>query len=244
MLAANGQASSYLLLSYCVAVTILLFCFNAPAPRLPHFSFSETEFENAIVENATVHNDTTPEFRDFPKKIWQTARTDLLQLPNNVQQAIGSWYQQNPGYRYESFTQQNGKSYVAEHYAHKPHIAETFADIEDGMLQADLVQYLFLLEHGGIYTDLDTICLKPIDTWIPLEYNKKANLVLGIEGDSLGGDIIDGFTYPVQFATWTMMVKPGHFVLEMIVDHVCVSTIKPTVAFGITRSTTKAFFLH
>ena len=88
------------------------------------------------------------------------------------------------------------------------------------MLQADLVQYLFLLENGGIYTDLDTICLKPIDTWIPSEYKDKANLVLGVEGDSLGDELIDGFTYHVQFATWTMMVKPGHFVMQMIVDRV------------------------
>ena len=219
MLGTNGQVSSYFLLSYCVFVTILLFCFNAPAPRLPHFS-SHSEVETATAENSTTHNDTAPETRDFPKKIWQTARTDLLRLPHDVQTSIVSWYTQNPGYRYESFTQENGKSYVAEHYTHKPHIAETFAAIKDGMLQADLVQYLFLLESGGIYTDLDTICLKPIDTWIPLEYKDKANLVLGIEGDSLGDGLIDGFTYPVQFATWTMMVKPGHFVMEMIVNRV------------------------
>lgn len=89
------------------------------------------------------------------------------------------------------------------------------------MLRADLVQYLFLLHDGGIYTDLDTICLQPISAWIPPKYEKAdIGLVLGIEGDSLGGDIISGFSHPVQFATWTMAVKPGHFMIEMIIERV------------------------
>lgn len=89
------------------------------------------------------------------------------------------------------------------------------------MLRADLVQYLFLYHHGGVYTDLDTICLSPIDTWIPHQFsNSTINLVLGIEGDALGGDIIPGFTYPVQFATWTMAVQPRHFIIRKIIDRV------------------------
>lgn len=89
------------------------------------------------------------------------------------------------------------------------------------MLHADLVRYLLLYHHGGVYTDLDTVCLSSIDTWIPPQFsNSTINLILGIEGDALGGDIIPGFTYPVQFATWTMVVQPGHFIIRKIIDRV------------------------
>lgn len=219
MLAPSSQYFNYAQLSYCVLVTLFLFYYNIPSPRLPQFSISQANL-TASYENSTAQN-ASLEHKDFPRKIWQTIRTDLLKVTPDTARAITSWYEKNPNYRYESFTQENGKSYVRERYAHKPDIVETFDAIQDGMLQADLVQYLFLLENGGVYTDLDTFCLKPIDTWIPEEFKNKANLVLGIEGDSLGGDIIPGFTYHVQFATWTMMVKPGHFVLELIVKRVC-----------------------
>ncbi|MDI1487095.1 MAG: hypothetical protein OHK93_006363 [Ramalina farinacea] len=153
----------------------------------------------------------------FPRKLWQTSPNNAhVGSEPNVQQ----WLAANPSHRYERITATNGDDYVREHYAHDPNIVKTFTDLQDGMLRADLVQYLFLLAEGGVYTDMDTTCLQPISSWVPAEYATKTDLVLGIEGDSLGGDLIPGFTYHVQFATWTMMVKPGHFILKMIVERV------------------------
>lgn len=134
--------------------------------------------------------------------------------------AVMSWLEKNPHYRYERITQTNDEGYVREKYAHRPDIVEATLDLQDNMLRADLIQYIFLLAEGGIYTDLDTVCLKPIDSWIPAELKSKTNLVLGIEGDCLGGDLVQGFSQCVQFATWTMMVKPGHFVLNLILERV------------------------
>jgi mannosyltransferase OCH1-like enzyme len=31
---------------------------------------------------------------------------------------------------------------------------------------ADLMRYEILLEHGGVYVDADTICIKPLDDWL------------------------------------------------------------------------------
>jgi len=127
----------------------------------------------------------------------------------------------NPSHIYTLITASRGLSYVRENYAHRPSLVADFLDLQDPMLRADLVQYLFLLKDGGIYTDLDTICLKPISAWIPPQFDKAdIGLILGIEGDSLGGEIISGFSHPVQFATWTMAVKPAHFMIEMIIERV------------------------
>ena len=154
---------------------------------------------------------------DFPSKLWQTSRTfDNPSTDSSVQ----SWLQKNPGHRYERITQSNDANYLRETITNDPHLLDTAISLNDGMLRADLIQYIFLYAEGGTYTDMDTVCLKPIDSWLSDDLKSHANLVVGIEGDCLGGEWIAGFSHCVQFATWTMMVKPGHFVMKIILDHV------------------------
>ena len=112
----------------------------------------------------------------------------------------------------------NDDGYVREKLGHTPKSVNTLVHLKDGLLRADLVRYMLLVAEGGIYTDIDTICLKPIDTWVPAHLKKEVNLVLGIEGDCLGGELISGFSQCVQFAIWTMMAKPGHFIMKDIMN--------------------------
>ena len=172
--------------------------------------------------------------RTFPKKLWQTSRT--FESPGN-EVAIQSWLDKNPNHRYERITQQNDEEYVRSSERLPPAAVSTLLQLKDGMLRADLVQYLFLYAEGGVYTDLDTVCLKPITSWIPASIKEEdVNLVIGIEGDCLGGDLIDGFSHCVQFATWTLMVKPGHVIMESIMNHV----VAQIGALAATQNTTIA----
>ena len=88
------------------------------------------------------------------------------------------------------------------------------------MLRADILRYLILYAHGGIYTDVDTVCLKPFSTWIPAAFKNKTNVIVGIEGESLGGPIIEGFSHHVGIGQWTVAAKPGHFMLERVIERV------------------------
>ncbi|MCJ1279638.1 hypothetical protein MMC21_007462 [Puttea exsequens] len=135
-----------------------------------------------------------------------------------MQPLVLSWLDKNPSYKYERLTQATESTWVRRHFTHRTDIISTFTALRDGILRADLERYLFLYASGGIYTDLDTECLKPISSWIPAAYKNCTNLVLGIEGDSLGGPPIDGFTYQVQFSTWTIMAKPRHYLVEQIMN--------------------------
>lgn len=48
------------------------------------------------------------------------------------------------------------------------------------ILKADFFRYLILFARGGVYTDIDTVSLKPIDEWISNNekyLNKKIILV-------------------------------------------------------------------
>ena len=157
---------------------------------------------------------------EFPRKIWQTARTGLPALDQNTQGGIRSWLDMNEEQRYELITKESSASYVREHFSHRRELLEDFLSLQDGLLRADLVRYLLLFAEGGTYTDLDTICLKPISQWIPADIKSKVNLVFGVEGDSLDGALIPGFSHPVQFASWTILAKPRHMIMGMIVNRV------------------------
>ena len=94
----------------------------------------------------------------FPRKIWQTSRTGPAGLEADDRKAIQSWVKINQKHRYEIVTQHSAESYVRDKFPHRPDIAETFVDLQDPILRADLIRYLVLLGDGGVYSDLDVRC--------------------------------------------------------------------------------------
>ena len=160
------------------------------------------------------------EANEFPLKIWQTAKNAVTALSIDTQWTIQTWIEQNPKHRYEMISDGSSESLIEQTFRQKPEIVRDFLAIQDPVLRADIFRYLVLYAHGGIYTDVDTVCLKPFDTWVPAAFKDKANVIVGIEGDSLGGPIIEGFSHPVGIGQWTLAAKPGHFMLERVIESV------------------------
>lgn len=85
-------------------------------------------------------------------------------------------------------------------------------------MKADLIRYLAMLARGGVYSDMDTSCLVPIDDWIPADLrNETINAVVGIEYDDTTYHM---FVRPISFSQWTLMAKPGHALFETAVRRV------------------------
>ncbi|KAL9122957.1 MAG: hypothetical protein Q9187_000482 [Circinaria calcarea] len=157
---------------------------------------------------------------DFPRKIWQTSKTSPAGLDHMDRTSIQSWTKMNQKWRYEIITQYSAESYVRDRFSHRRDIEETFTDLQDPILRADLIRYLVLLGDGGVYSDIDTKSLKPIEDWVPAAYKDHANIVVGIEYDRLEGNRWIDWTLDLQFCTWAIMAKPGHPLLEMTVNRV------------------------
>ncbi len=69
---------------------------------------------------------------------------------------------------------------------------------------------MLLESEGGIYSDLDTTALTPIDDWIPRRLKPAIRAVVGIAYDCGDGDG-DGETSPgLEFSQWTMAASRGH----------------------------------
>ncbi|KAL9069922.1 MAG: hypothetical protein Q9161_005236 [Pseudevernia consocians] len=83
----------------------------------------------------------------------------------------------------------NAESYVKDRFSHRPDIEETFVDLQDPILRADFIRYLVLLGDGGMYSDIDTTSLIPIDDWVPSAYVNKQNLT-GMTESKLVGDVL------------------------------------------------------
>lgn len=196
------------LLIYCLISTF--FCIRFIDLAEHNFNACEHPF-TSLARN--VSSTASP----FPRKIWQTSRTSAASLEADDRKAIQSWVKSNQKHRYEIVTQHSAESYVRDKFAHRQDIVETFIDLQDPILRADLIRYLVLLADGGVYSDIDTMSLKPIEDWVPATYQNEANLVIGIEYDSLGKGRWVDWTLDLQFATWAVMAKPGHLFLEIII---------------------------
>ena len=207
----NGRYIVYALLFYCVVTT--LYC-------LPSLSFVRQRSRSRQKVILPQDSHSSSQGHDFPLKIWQTAKNGVPTLDYEAQWPIRSWLEQNPKHRYEMVTDGSSEIYVVKTFAEKPEVVHDFLALQDPVFRADFLRYLFLYGDGGIYSDLDTICLRPFDTWIPTGFKNQTNLIIGIEGDSLGGPIIAGFSHPVGLGQWTLAAKPGHIMLERMIERV------------------------
>lgn len=127
-------------------------------------------------------------------------------------------------------TDLSGDAYIKGNFAHRPDIVEAFLALPFPILKADFLRYLLLFNEGGVYSDLDVSCEDiPIRDWIPAEYKRNASVVVGWEFDVGWGD-----SFTREFATWTLMAKPGSPHIAMVVDDILEGLHEKTKEYNIT----------
>lgn len=85
-----------------------------------------------------------------------------------------SWKNMNPDWEYKFWTDEDNERLVRDHY---PMFWETFQNIEIGVVKSDLCRLLYLHKYGGIYADMDFICLKDLEPLLVSPFGD--NIVLG-----------------------------------------------------------------
>jgi alpha 1,6-mannosyltransferase len=126
----------------------------------------------------------------------------------------------NLGY-FSTLVGQNGaNAFVRHHFSNEPRIVEAYNSLPNAGMKSDLLRYLILDAEGGVYTDTDTVALKPIDVWVPPGLRDQVRLILGIEFDRRDGSPWADISHWVQFCQWTIAAAPGHPVFRKMVDRV------------------------
>lgn len=120
---------------------------------------------------------------------------------------------------------------VAKHlirylYESIPEVLEAYNAMPLPVLKADFFRYLILLARGGIYSDIDTMALKPATEWIGSAFKPShLGLVIGIEADPDRPDWKDWYSRRIQFCQWTIQSKRGHPILRNIVSKITKETL-------------------
>ena len=95
----------------------------------------------------------------IPRIIHQTWKDN--EVPAEWLQAAESWKTHHPDWEYRLWTDNDNLQLVRKHY---PNLLERYTKLPYGILRADIARILILHKHGGVYADLDTECLRPLDS--------------------------------------------------------------------------------
>jgi hypothetical protein len=95
----------------------------------------------------------------IPKIIFQTWKT-RHPLPALFEIWRGTLIEKNPGYRHILWDHRMVRRFIARFY---PWFLPTFDSYEMDVMRVDAVRFFFLYRFGGIYIDIDTEGLRPLD---------------------------------------------------------------------------------
>ncbi len=135
----------------------------------------------------------------IPKIIWQTYKHPYEELQPYMIEASGTWIHHNPDYEYRYMSDIDAAKFVKENFGQE--WFDIFVNVPLGVMRGDIWRYMIIYKYGGVYTDLDTLCLKPISTWMKDEYD----MIICPEND-------------VHLCQWTFAAAPGHPVIKSVLD--------------------------
>lgn len=145
----------------------------------------------------------------IPKIIWQTYKDPFDQLQPYMLDAVNTWKTLNPEYEYRYMDDSQAAQFILEEYGQEWH--DLFVGLPVGVMRGDLWRYMIIYKYGGIYTDLDTECLNPINTWLNEEYE----MIVCPETN-------------LHFCQWTFAASAGNPILKSVLDTIKEKLINPT----------------
>ncbi|KAF6822589.1 initiation-specific alpha-mannosyltransferase [Colletotrichum musicola] len=160
----------------------------------------------------------------IPPKIWQIMLPKFRDQKGKVDpealKETKTWLAMNPDYIYTLVGDVGGRDFINRHFGHNKTIVSTFEALPNVGMKSDLLRYLILNVEGGVYTDTDTLALKPIDDWVPAPFRNDTRLIVGIEFDQRNGGLWADISHSLQFCQWTIAAAPGHPVFQRMVSRV------------------------
>jgi mannosyltransferase OCH1-like enzyme len=141
------------------------------------------------------------------KNIFQSWNT--RDLPKPVQDRIDNFKAMNPDYKYQLYIDEEMDKFVNDTYPGE--IADAYNKLNIIVAKVDLWRYLILYTYGGVYLDLDSDILKPLNTLI----KDTDEAIITSEGHAQNDGAPQRFICYVQ---WGLIFKKGHPILKKTVD--------------------------
>jgi mannosyltransferase OCH1-like enzyme len=94
----------------------------------------------------------------IPKNIFQTHKSkEYVSKEHNLLNAILSWVQFKPEYNYYFYNDKECENFMKDKIGGD--IYKAYSLLPISVMKADLWRYCIIYENGGIYADVDTVCL-------------------------------------------------------------------------------------
>lgn len=108
-----------------------------------------------------------------PPLVFQTWKTK--KLPKHLQKLYNKWdgLCKKYGYEHILYTDEDLRNFVKDNF---PQYLQLYDSFTNPLERVDFARYVILYVHGGVYSDLDVMPLKPIDRWLSMN-----RIVLGTE---------------------------------------------------------------
>ncbi|KAG0676744.1 membrane-bound alpha-1,6- mannosyltransferase Initiation-specific [Pichia californica] len=170
---------------------------------------------------------------------WKVPINDPL-FPKHFTRLSKSWSLKNPNFTHNIITDNMIDEWIQQEFSNIPKIIKAWKLMPKFILKADFFRYLVIFARGGIYSDIDTSCLKSIDDWALFnpDYllndensNNEKNLnqiglAIGIEADPDRPDWAEWYARRIQFVQWTIVGKKGHPFLRELISRVVEETLR------------------
>jgi len=98
----------------------------------------------------------------IPKQIFQTFETK--EFSPRFQEIIDLWKKHNPQYKYIIHDAGDREAFIKRNFDKR--VYEAYNLIIPGAYKADLWRYCILYVYGGVYIDIDTLCISSLDTFL------------------------------------------------------------------------------
>lgn len=151
---------------------------------------------------------------NLPRRIIQTQR-DL----DTGRVHRESWLAHHPGYDYLFFDDAQCRRFVAEHAAD---CLDAYDKLPLPAQKSDLFRYVAVHALGGFYSDVDTVCCAPLDSYLDLQGEQ---LIAGMEmAPAFFAPGIEAYVtrycLPYQLLQWTFGATPGHPALALLLARI------------------------
>lgn len=142
----------------------------------------------------------------IPKIIHQTYKNE--NFTKNMRDAVESWKKLNSDYEHRFYNDAAIREYISEFDVSefnftKEELVRCFDKLAVGAGRADLFRYCVLYNEGGVYTDIDTVCIISLNSFI--EHDTDVVLLI----NSWFKDKMFHF-----FAQWFMCYCPKHLIIK------------------------------
>jgi len=140
----------------------------------------------------------------FPRIIHQTWKRNY-DLPEEWKDTPESWKRNNPGFKYMFWTDDDNLKLIKTDF---PWFLEKYNSYPYPIQRADAIRYFILYKYGGIYSDLDIKCKKPVETLLQMYENNTDCQVLLTSSASIEGFRTNAFMISAKGAEfWTKVFK-------------------------------------